>query len=97
MGSTRGGASTPWRAMIEDSTKEFLTVLSGEGSISLISSRGRGVGASLALTTTPTLMENYPTTHHTMKVPTWTAVPRLETNPERHCSHHGGQQVQACA
>jgi hypothetical protein len=31
MGSTRSGASTPQRAMIEDSAKEFLIVSRGEG------------------------------------------------------------------
>jgi hypothetical protein len=32
VGSTRSGASTPQRATIEDSTEEFLTASSGEGS-----------------------------------------------------------------
>jgi hypothetical protein len=35
MGSTCSGASTPWRAMIEDSTEEFLTASIREGSFGL--------------------------------------------------------------
>jgi hypothetical protein len=42
MGSTRRGASTPLRAMIEDSIEEFLTASSREGSFSLPSPRRRG-------------------------------------------------------
>jgi hypothetical protein len=42
MGSTRSGASTLRRAMIEDSIEEFLTVSSGEGSFDLPSPRRRG-------------------------------------------------------
>jgi hypothetical protein len=35
MGSIHSGASTPWRAMIEDSAEDFLTASSGDGSFSL--------------------------------------------------------------
>jgi hypothetical protein len=44
MGSTRSGASTPWRAMIEDSAEGFLTASSGEGSFGLPSSRRCSAG-----------------------------------------------------
>jgi hypothetical protein len=39
MGSTHSGASTPRRAMIEDSTEEFLMMSSREGSFGLPSPR----------------------------------------------------------
>jgi hypothetical protein len=56
MGSTGRGASTLQWAMIEDSTEEFLTTSSGEGSFGLPSFRRRSTGASLApITTTPWL------------------------------------------
>jgi hypothetical protein len=34
MGSTQSGPSTPWRAMIDESTEEFLMASSVEGSFS---------------------------------------------------------------
>jgi hypothetical protein len=44
--------------MIEDSTEEFLTASSGEGSFSLPSPKRHGTGASLApFTTTPWLKD----------------------------------------
>jgi hypothetical protein len=44
--------------MIEDSTREFLTMLSGKGSFSLPSPKRRSTGASLAPdTTTPWLKD----------------------------------------
>jgi hypothetical protein len=46
--STHSGASTPRWTMIEESTEEFLTASSGEGSFGLPSPRRRGTGASLA-------------------------------------------------
>jgi hypothetical protein len=58
MGSTRSGASSPWRAMIEDSAEEFLTALSGVGGFDLPSPRRCGTGALLApVTTTPWLKD----------------------------------------
>jgi hypothetical protein len=58
MGSTRSGASTPRRAMIEDSTKEFLVAFGREGSFGLPSHRRHGAGASLApIKTTPWLKD----------------------------------------
>jgi hypothetical protein len=48
MGSTRRRASTPWWAMIEDSTEEFLMVSSREGTFGLPSPRRRDTGASLS-------------------------------------------------
>jgi hypothetical protein len=39
MGSTHSGASTLWRAMIEESAKEFQTASGGEGSFGLPSPR----------------------------------------------------------
>jgi hypothetical protein len=42
MASTCSGASTPWWAMIEDSTEEFLMASSGEGSFGLPSPRRHG-------------------------------------------------------
>jgi hypothetical protein len=46
--------------MIEDSTEEFLTASSGEGSFGLPSPRRRGVGPSLAPITTDTMAEEHP-------------------------------------
>jgi hypothetical protein len=58
LGSTHSGTSTPRQAMIEDSTEEFLTASSGEGSFGLPSPRRRSAGASPALvTTTPWLTD----------------------------------------
>jgi hypothetical protein len=39
MGSTGSEASTPWRAMVEDSAEEFLTASSKEGNFGLPSPR----------------------------------------------------------
>jgi hypothetical protein len=52
MGSTHSWASTPQRAMMEDSIEEFLTMSSGEGSFNLPSCTRHGMGASLAPITT---------------------------------------------
>jgi hypothetical protein len=60
MGSTCCGASTPQRAMIEDSTVEFLTMSSGEGSFGNFSSSRHSSGASLAPASTTTWKENAP-------------------------------------
>jgi hypothetical protein len=58
MGSTRNGASTLRWAMIEDSTEEFLTTSSGEGSFGLPSPRRHDTGASLSpITITPWLKD----------------------------------------
>jgi hypothetical protein len=54
MGSTRSGASSPWRTMIE----EFLTALSGVGGFDLPSPKRCGTGALPApVTTTPWLKD----------------------------------------
>jgi hypothetical protein len=62
MGSTHSGASTPWRAMIEDSIEESLTASSGEGCLALFppapSPRRHGMEALPALiATTPWLKD----------------------------------------
>jgi hypothetical protein len=44
VGSTRSGACTPQRAMIEDSPEEFLTASSRKGSFSHLSPRRRSTG-----------------------------------------------------
>jgi hypothetical protein len=81
MGSTRSGASTPWRAMIEDSAEGLLTASSGEGSFGLPSSRRCSAGrGALALIATSPWMENAPATQATMTVPPRTVALRLETN-----------------
>jgi hypothetical protein len=96
MGSTCCGASTPQRAMIEDSTVEFLTMSSGEGSFGNFSSSRHSSGASLAPASTTTWKENAPAM---MKFPLWMAVLRSETNfPLKWCyAHQEGQQAQAHA
>jgi hypothetical protein len=58
MGSTRSGASTPRRAMIEVSAKEFLTASSEDGGSGLPSPIRRGMGAPTApVRTTPWLKD----------------------------------------
>jgi hypothetical protein len=54
VGSTHIGASTPQRATVKDSTEEFLTVPSGEGSFDHFSPRQRSMGALFAPTTSAT-------------------------------------------
>jgi hypothetical protein len=66
--------------MIEDSTEDFLTASSEEGSFGLHSPRRRYTGALLALTTTTPWMENALATQVTMMVTPWTVAPWLETN-----------------
>jgi hypothetical protein len=63
MGLTRSGASTLQRAMIKDSTEEFLTTSSGEGSFSHPSPRQDSTGAPFAPTATTTWKENAPASH----------------------------------
>jgi hypothetical protein len=59
MGATHSTASTPWWDMIEDSTEEFLTASSGEGSFNLPSPRRRNTIALPApAATTPRLNHN---------------------------------------
>jgi hypothetical protein len=96
VGLTRSGASTPQRAMIEDSTEKFLTALSGEGSFSHPSPRRCRTGAPFACTATTTWKENSLAT--TMFPPRMVA-PRPETNhpSKQHRAHHEGQPMQACA
>jgi hypothetical protein len=58
MGSTCNGESTPWWAMIEDSTEEFLMASCEEGSFGLPSPRRCSMGASLTpVITTPWLKD----------------------------------------
>jgi hypothetical protein len=52
VGSIHSGASTPHWALVEDSTEEFLTASSGEGSFGHPYPRWRSTGASFAPTTT---------------------------------------------
>jgi hypothetical protein len=96
LGSTRSGASTPQRSMIEDSPKEFLTASSREGSFSHLSPRWRSTGAPLAPMTTTTRKEN---ALATMMFPPQMVVPWPETNQlsKRHHAHHKGQLVQSHA
>jgi hypothetical protein len=79
MGSTNSRASTSWQAMIEDSTKEFLTASSEEGSFSLPSPRRHATGASLTPVTTMSWMKDTSVTQATMTVPPQTLEPRPET------------------
>jgi hypothetical protein len=79
MGSTRGGAPSPQRAMIEDSVEEFLTASSGEGSFGFPSPKRCGTGALVAPVTTTPRMENAPATQATMIVPPRTVVPWPKT------------------
>jgi hypothetical protein len=83
MGSTHSGASTLQRATIGESTKEFLTVSSREGSFGHPSPRRCSTGASFATTTTAT----------------WKVMPQPKTNHpfERHHVHRDGQPMQAHA
>jgi hypothetical protein len=92
MGSTHRGAPTPQRAIIENSTKEFLVMSSGEGSFSLPSPRRHDMGVFLAPITTTTRMENGPAAQAMMMIPPWTAAPRPEIGLhfERHHAYHGG-------
>jgi hypothetical protein len=92
MGSTRSGPSTTHRAMIEDSTEEFLRVSSGEESFSHPSPRRCDMGALLTPITTMTWMEDTPAAQATAMVPPWMAASRPEASlsSERHHAHHGG-------
>jgi hypothetical protein len=69
MGSIHSRASTPWRAMIEDSAEDFLTASSGDGSFSLSSPRRHDTEASLTPATTTSWMENAPATQATTMAP----------------------------
>jgi hypothetical protein len=87
VGSTRSRASTPQRAMVEDSTEEFLIASSGQGSLGHPSPRRRSMGASFATTTAATWKEN---------APAMTRFPPENNHPsERHHTHHEGQPTQA--
>jgi hypothetical protein len=79
MVSTHSGAPTLRRAMIEDSTEEFLMASSGAGSFGLPSPRMRGTGALLTPVTTTPRMENALITQATMTVPPQMAAPRPKT------------------
>jgi hypothetical protein len=96
MGSTRSGVSTPQWATIEDSTEEFLTTSSGEGSFGHPSPRRCITWPHLPPTTTTTWKES---ALATTRFPLRTPVPWLETNhpSEWHRAHHEGQPMQAHA
>jgi hypothetical protein len=72
MGSTRSRASTPWWAMTNNSTEEFLMTSSGEGRFGLPSPKRRNVAAQLALAAATLWMENALATQATTTVPPWT-------------------------
>jgi hypothetical protein len=72
MDSTRSEVSTPQRAMIEDSTEEYLTMLSGEGGVDHLSPRQCITGALLAPTSTTTWKEAPSMTRFTLRI----ALPR---------------------
>jgi hypothetical protein len=96
VGSTHCGASTPQRVLVEDSTEEFLTRASGEGSISHSSPRQHSTGALFSNTTTATWKENVPTmTRFSLQM----VVPQPETNhpTKRQRAHHDGQLTPARA
>jgi hypothetical protein len=92
MGSTRSRASTPWRAMIEDSSEEFLATSSGEGSFGLPSPRRCNTGAPFAPTTTTPWMVDAPATmmfpriwcHHGRKPTSPLSDATLVKNGSRH-------------
>jgi hypothetical protein len=69
MGSTRGGPTSPLRAMMGDSVAEFHMALDGEGRIDLLSTRMYGMGASLAPATTISRLESTPTARALMTIP----------------------------
>jgi hypothetical protein len=96
VGLTRSGASTPQWTMIEDSTKKFLTALSGEESFSHPSPRRCRTGAPFACTATTTWKENAPAM---TRFPPRMVEPRPKTNQtyKQHRAHHEGQPMQACA
>jgi hypothetical protein len=79
--------------MIEDSAKELLTALSGEGSFVVPSPRRRGMGASLASNTTTQWMEDALAALAMMIVPPRMVVAWLETglSSERCTTHHEGR------
>jgi hypothetical protein len=93
---TRSGTSTLQRAKMEDSSKEFLMPLRGEGSFGPPSYRQRNTGASFTPATTTKRKEN---ALATMRFPLRMVAPCLETNhpSERHHAHHEGQLMQAHA
>jgi hypothetical protein len=88
VGSTRSEASITQWATIEDSTKEFLTTLSGKGSFSHPSPKQQSTGSSFAPTTT-TWKENATAM---LRFPLLMVVSRSKTNhpSERHHAHHEG-------
>jgi hypothetical protein len=96
VGSTRSGACTPQWATMEDSTKEFLIVSSGKGSIDHPSPRWHSTGASFTPTTTTTRKENTPAM---MRFPLRMTTPRTKTNhpSDRRHAQLEGQSMQARA
>jgi hypothetical protein len=91
MGSTRSETPSLWRAMIEDSPEEFLTVPSEEGGFGLPSPRRSGTGAPHAPVTTTPWIENAPATQATTMVPSRTVAPRPDTGlPFEQCHTHQG-------
>jgi hypothetical protein len=69
MGPTHNRTSIPRQTMIEDSTEEFLTAPSMEGSFGLPSPRRRGMGPSPTSVTTTPWKENALAAQATMMIP----------------------------
>jgi hypothetical protein len=84
VGSTHSGMSTPQQGTIEDSTEEFLTESSGEGSFGHPSTRRCSMGAPFVPIATATWKENAPAT---IRFPPRTVEPQLEMNTLRAASH----------
>jgi hypothetical protein len=95
-GSTHSGESTPQWATFKDSTEEFLTVSSGEGSFNHPSPRWRSMGARFALTATTSWKENAPAM---TRFPPRMDVPQPEANHTsgQHHADHEEQPMQARA
>jgi hypothetical protein len=86
----------PVAATIEDSTEEFLTASSREGSFGHPSTRRYSTGGGSFAPTTTTLKESAPTM---TRFPPWTVASQPETKhpSEQHHAHNEGQLAQANA
>jgi hypothetical protein len=80
MGSTRSGPLSPRRAMIEDSTKEFVTASSSEGSSSLPSRMRHGARTLPAPSTSIPWLEDATAIYTMMTVPPWVMGPQSDTD-----------------
>jgi hypothetical protein len=94
MGTTRNGLLS-LSAMIEDSTDEFNTASSGEGSSGLPASRRHSTGAPLAAIATTPWPEDALTIQTMMMVPPWTLTlqPDIGLAPERRHTFQDGYQA----